>query len=398
MIDGFKCWNAKTDLEKDSYNHNGLRLSRNKHEGFVINGSLHKFFNDGLQNADDYLLSDFKNTLNKLFEEIGLNAEVTPVNGFEFGVNVKLPNNPNNALQRLILHKSNSGSNKRNYKEFEYQNYSFKIYNKSELTNMEPFQSGNILRVEIKVSKMEYLKKKFVYCTVLSDLLDVSVWEHLEIILIETMNECLFIDLSEPEINKLSNKETIMYLKYINPLFWENLHQNRRMYSRERERCESFLKMHSNSTLKTDIINLISVKCAELRDVSKANDIVKKWDKITVFQRETKIQKCDEITIKMNGYSVPKEPIEKDGLKHCKGCGRIITSPRINQSYCSAKEVGYKQAHKCRNSNSNPRNNARTSFQGLVSIPLLFDLSEFIESEKLKFLVGNPIIKKGITA
>lgn len=398
MIDGFKCWNAKTDLEKDCYNHNGLRLSKNKHEGFVINGSLHKFFNDGLQNADDYLLSDFKNTLNKLFEEIGLNAAITPVNGFEFGVNIKLPNNPNNALQRLILHKSNSGSNKRNYKEFEYQNYSFKIYNKSELTNMEPFQSGNILRVEIKVSKMEYLKKKFVYCTVLSDLLDVSVWEHLEGILIETMNECLFIDLSEPEINKLSNKETIMYLKYINPLFWENLHENRRVYSRERERCETFLKKNSVSTLKTDIIKLISVKCSELRDKTISESIVKKWDKITVFQTENKIHKCDEITIKMNGYSVPKGPIEKDGLKHCKGCGRIIPNPRVNQSYCSAKEVGYNQAHKCRNSNSNPRNNARTSFQGLITIPLLFDLSEFIEFDKLKFLVENPINRKGITA
>jgi len=90
MIDGFKCWNAKTTLEKDSYNHNGLRISKNSHEGFVINGSLHKFSNGGVHNADDYFLSDFKNTLNQLFDEIGLNPEITPVNGFEFGVNIKL--------------------------------------------------------------------------------------------------------------------------------------------------------------------------------------------------------------------------------------------------------------------------------------------------------------------
>ena len=391
MIDGFKCWHAKTTLEKDSYNHNGLRLSRNAHNGFIINGSLHKFSNAGEHNANDYFLSDFKNTLNQLFEEIGLNPEITPVNGFEFGVNIKLPNNPNEALQRLILHKFNSGNNKRNYKEFGYKNYSFKIYNKSELTNIEPFQSGNILRVEVKVSRMEYVKNKFVYCKVLSDLLDVSVWESLEQILIETMNECLFIDLSEPEINSLSNKETIMYLKYINPLFWENLHENRRIYSRERERCEKFLKLHSGSTLKTDIIKLISAKCYQLRDKTISETIVKKWDKITVFQTKNKTVICPEITIKMNGYYETKESIDPDGLKHCLTCGRIIEKPSKGQKYCSAKEVGYELAHKCRNSNSNPRNNARTSFQSLISIPLLFDLSEIIESDKLKFLVENPI-------
>jgi len=391
MIDGFKCWHAKTDLNIETLNFNGLRISKNKHDGYVINGSLHKFSNGGEHNADDYFLSDFKNTLNQLFEEIGLNPEITIVNGFEFGCNIKLPFNPNEALQRIILHKFNSGNNKRNYKEFEYKNYSFKIYNKSELTNIEPFQSGNILRVEVKVSRMEYLKNKFVYCKVLSDLLEVSVWERLEQILIETINECLFIDLLESEINGLSNKETIMYLKYINPLFWENLHENRKMYSRERERCETFLKRHSKSTLKTDIVKLISAKCYELRDKTISETIVKKWDEITVFQSENKTANCPEITIKINGQYETKELIKKEGLKHCLTCGRVIPNPRFNQSYCSAKQVGYEQAHKCRNSNSNPRNNARTSFQSLISIPLLFDLNEFIESDKLKFLIENPI-------
>jgi len=391
MIDGFKCWHAKTDLNIETINFNGLRISKNKHDGYVINGSLHKFSNGGEHNADDYFLSDFKKTLNQLFEEIGLNPEITPINGFEFGCNIKLPFNPNEALQRIILHKFNSGNNKRNYKEFGYKNYSFKIYNKSELTNIEPFQSGNILRVEVKVSRMEYLKNKFVYCKVLSDLLEVSVWERLEQILIETINECLFIDLLESEINGLSNKETIMYLKYINPLFWENLHENRKIYSRERERCETFLKRHSKSTLKTDIIKLISAKCYELRDKTISETIVKKWDKITVFQTENKTANCPELTIKIKGQYETNEPIKKGGLKHCLTCGRVIPNPRVNQRFCSAKDVGYSQAHICRNKNSNPRNNARTSFQSLISIPLLFDLNEFIESDKLKFLIENPI-------
>ena len=391
MIDGFKSWNAKTDLEIQSFNYNGLRLKRNSHEGYSIDGSLHKFSNDGLHNANNFFLSDLKNTLNKLYDDMALNPDITMINGFEFAVNIKLPFNPNTALQRLILHKSNNGATKTNYKEFGYENYSFKIYNKSALTNIEPYRSGNILRIEVKVNKMRYIKKQGVHCKVLSDLLNVAVWEQLEKILIETINECLIIDLSEAERKRLSDKENIKYLEYINPLFWVNLHENRKKYSRERERCNMFLILHSRSTLKTDIVNLISVKCEELRDETKTNEILKKWDKITVFESEKNIPKWDEITIQMNSEYVPKEPIEKDSVKLCKGCGKIIQHPRANQSYCSAKVVGYEQAHRCRNSVSNKPNNQRTTFKRIVSIPLLFDLTEFIDSERLQFLVENPI-------
>jgi len=386
-IDGFKCWNAKTNLDIDSFNYNGLRLTRNKHEGYVINGSFHVFSNDGLHNANDYFLSDFKNTLNKLFDDIGLNPDITMINGFEFGVNIKLPFNPNNALKRFILHKSNSGTNKKNYyKEFEYKNYTFKIYNKSELTNIEPYQSGNILRVEIKVSKMRYIKNQGVYCKVLSDLLDVSVWERLELILIETINECLIIDLSETESKILSDKERIKYLEYINPLYWENLHENRKTYSRERERCNKFINLHSNSTLKTDIINLISVKCRELRDEKKTNEILKMWDKITVFEIDNKTKKRDKITIKINSDYVPTEPTEPDNVKRCKGCGRVLTNPSKRQLFCTKKEVGESEAHKCRNKASNPEHNTKTSIRRVLSIPLMFSLEETIAPDKRMYL------------
>ncbi len=401
MIDGIKSWHAKTDLEIQNFNYNGLRLTRNLHDGYSIDGSFHKFDNDGLHNANDYFLSDFKNTLNKLFDDIALNPDITMINGFEFGVNIKLPTNPNNALQRLILHKNNIGATKINYKEFGYKNYSFKIYNKSALTNIEPYHSGNILRVEVKVNKMRYIRLQGVYCKVLSDLLDVTVWERLEKILIETISECLIIDLSESEKIQLSDKENIKYLEYINPLFWTNLHENRKKYSRERERCNKFLNLHSSSTLKTEIINLIRVKCHELRDEKQANEILKKWDKITVyesannkpkwdnitvFENEKNIQEWDNITIKMNSDFVPTVTTETDDLKYCKGCGNIIPNARKGQFYCSANIVGYKEAHKCRNNNSNPRNNTKKSIKRILSIPLLFDLSEIIAPNKRMYL------------
>ena len=146
---------------------------------------------------------------------------------------------------------------------------------------------------------------------------------------------------------------------------------------------------------------MISKKCKELRDVTAANLIEKKWDELPVLSFANQLQRCDElpvlcdekrnescdeIPIKMNEYFVLNQFSEDDRVKMCKGCGRIIKNPKKNQSFCSAQEVGYVEAHRCRNKNSNPRNKAKASIRRLSSIPLLFDLSEIIAPEKIKYL------------
>ena len=385
MLDGIKSYHAKTSLDK-SCNYYGLRITLNQHGECCIKGSVHKFANDGLHNANDFFMSDYKTALNTLSDNIGLNPDITPVNGFEFGVNIKLPINPNNALKRLILHKCNSGKSSGYFKQFDYKDYSFKFYNKSELTKIEPYQSGNILRIEVKVSKMRYIKIHGVNCKTLSDLLDVSVWERLEKVLIKTIEDCLFIDFSEHESKQLTDKENIKYLKYKNPLYWVELHDNRKKYSYERKRCNKFIEQHSRSTLKTDILNLIRSKCSELRDVSKTNDILQTWDKITVFNTDPFTTNWDIITIKINSDFVPPAPAETTNVKRCITCGRIMQNPRKGQLYCSANDVGYIEAHRCRNFNSNPRNNTKKSIRRVLSIPLMFDLSETIAPDKRMYL------------
>jgi ribosomal protein L37E len=415
MIDGVKSWNVKTNLYSDNNSLNGLRFIRNKFEGFTLNGSIHKYANEGLHNADDYFLSDLKSTLNKLYLNIGLNPDITTLNGFEFGVNIILPFSPNIALESLILHKSSSGFSDRTGKRFGYQNYIVKIYNKSEQCKNETYKVENILRIEIKVTKMEYLKKN-VHCKVFSDLLDVLVWEQLQSLLIDVINDCLIIDLTKTELDMLSDKDRICYLQYINPMFWTNLYngtrENRSRYGRERAKCNAFIKKNSKSTIQKDILNLVAAKCCELRDVSKTDLIPKKWNKITISQPIRHSERCDKITIfsnghkrdlcdilptlqstnikeecdilpiKMNGHFVAAEDSKKKGMKRCNGCGEIILHPSKNQLFCSAKVVGYSKAHKCRNTSSN----AKKSIRHLLSSPTLFELLEFISEDKRKYL------------
>ena len=64
--------------------------------------------------------------------------------------------------------------------------------------------------------------------------------------------------------------------------------------------------------------------------------------------------------------------------RRCQTCGRVLTSSSSQAKFCSELVWG-SAAKKCRNADSNPRNNAaatrrKTKNQG----PLLFDDSDFI--------------------
>ena len=128
---------------------------------------------------------------------------------------------------------------------------------------------------------------------------------------------------------------------------------------------------------------MIKKKCTELRDIEKANEVVKKWDKLTIIQTSNKTEKWDKLTRKYEGnlYQTTQGTETR-----CKGCGCIIPNPKKGQMYCSAKVVGYNAAHKCRNNNSNPRNNTKKSIRRVLSIPLMFDLADTIAQEKRRYL------------
>ena len=265
MIDGISLKNAVLPKLGTTgvYKFNGLIFTHKVDEFYYVRGSLHKFNNNGLHNADDFYLSDLKNVLNQLSAEYGLNPETTVLNSFEFGVNIKLPTNQNNALKCIILHKTNTGSwdKDRNGKVFGYDNYSNKFYNKSARTKIELYQLENIFRFEVSIDKMKHIADVMTYQK-LSDLYDVELWERFEKILIETIQDCLIIDFTDNEINQLTDKERIKYGDYVNADYWHNLYdipkgkrsyksrKKRENYTREREECDKFISQYSKSTLK----------------------------------------------------------------------------------------------------------------------------------------------------
>ena len=379
MIDGIKSLMVKTNIDTPEMKYNGLSFRQNKFQLHTMTGSLHYFHNAGKHNADDLKFTDFMDVLKQLQYELSINPIITPVNGFEFGVNIKLPTAPDRVLKCIILYGNNVGQRKPGYLEFPFENYRLKVYNKSVIPRGNEFQNDNLLRVEVAIKRMKHLKGK-VYIKRLSDLLDLHVWKRLEQILIETFSECLIIDVPKTNLDALSDKDLLRYKDFINPLYWDELRADKRRYYNKKKQCNEFIKRIGGNDLKQNLVDKIRDKCRELRNVTES----KKWDFLPEFHSAEKPPKVDFLPIKIIPGISPTEPTQKTTI--CKGCGRVIENPRPGQKFCSAKVVGYENAHRCRNMVYNPKHNTQRTIKRILSIPLMFDLSDTIAPEKRMYL------------
>ena len=137
-----------TNIETPELKYNGLTFRENKFGCYTMSGSLHYFHNGGKHNANDMKFTDLQEVIKQLNFELSINPDITPVNGFEFGVNIKLPTTPDRVLKCVILYGNNTGQRKPGYLEFQFENYRLKIYNKSAIPKGNEYKDDNILRIE----------------------------------------------------------------------------------------------------------------------------------------------------------------------------------------------------------------------------------------------------------
>ena len=382
MIDGIKNNMVITNIETPELKYNGLTFRENKFGCYTMSGSLHYFHNGGKHNANDMKFTDLQEVIKQLNFELSINPDITPVNGFEFGVNIKLPTTPDRVLKCVILYGNNIGQRKPGYLEFPFENYRLKIYNKSAIPKGNEFKNDNLLRVEVAIKRMKHLKGK-VHIKQLSDLLDLHVWKQLEQILIKTFEECLIIDVPKTNLDALTDKELLRYKDFINPLYWGELSANKDRYYKKKKQCKEFINGIGGNDLKEKLIGMIRDKCRELRNVTETQ----KGDFLPEFQSADKTQKGDFLPIKIIPGISRTQPTEQQPTTiYCKGCGRVIENPRNGQRFCSAKVVGYENAHRCRNNATNPMHNTQRTIKRILSIPLMFDLSDTIAPEKRMYL------------
>jgi hypothetical protein len=362
-----------------------------------LSGSLHKYFNSGLHNYNDFFISNLLSVIIDLWEKFRINPLTNEMNNLEFGVNIITPYSYDEIKRSIINHK---GKPYREFDidgakgiEFKHSDYIIKIYAKGIQYNRELNLNlpVNLIRYEIKVIRMEFFKRKGIRLNFLSDCLTTDL-NALGDILLSTWSEILFTDTSI-NTRQLKQHEKLIYANGNNPNYWQNLKplainflngnkdttykQQRKKYYRELNKFKSLLTKYSTATIQQDISKLITEKWKELIFIDSETE-----DKITNFINSISVKKRDKITdLKYsekghnnNSCIVSVCPILS--IKTCKYCGKDISQTRKNRVFCDNN-------NKCKNDYNNPLLNPKNNFKRMYEKrmqepPGLFNTNEYI--------------------
>lgn len=223
--------------------------------GFIeISGSIHKYFNDGMHNHNDFTYLNYKSALKRIYEDFKIEPKNMWIQNIEYGVNITPPLSCNQILNNCFLHKKLPISMPQNSKFAHYiqaehkSNYILKIYDKAKQyrPKYNELKGVEILRIEVKQIRLSKYRKmgietledfnKFDKAIFVNDLL--NKWE-----------EVIFF-------NPLSNNS-----KFSNPFsnanYWENLlYKNPKTYY---NKIKNLKKQNSNNCLdiQIEIMNTI---------------------------------------------------------------------------------------------------------------------------------------------
>ncbi len=360
--------------------YNNLKFKIIDEKYININGSVHKYFNGGFHNYNDFTISNLVEVCSDLTVKFKLNPFAAHLHNVEFGVNVIVPFPTNEVLNSIISYKGKEYEveryNGKGYLlRFSFDHYELKIYNKG----LQYEQGKNILRFEIKVRRMAYFEKRNILINCLADLLNTTIYNKLADTLLSTFNEIVFYD-SSILLKGLPQREKTILVNGRNPKYWTGLKERGKEIKKIRARFNQLVLKHGKLAIKSTIRNLIEQKLIEITKVTTSTQ-----EKIDLYLSQFSQQTLPEITvfesansntnITQNNYS-NKGLIQPQTRRYCVSCGRDISNQKRDSKFCSEKLFG-KEAKKCRNIESNFRHNSIKKELRLYSGVLLFDVTEY---------------------
>jgi len=340
-----------------------LRFKISESNRVEITGSLHKYWKG--ENYSNFTFSELQKSIRDLCVKFNINPLGAYLGGFEFGVNVSPQFNPFEFCENVIAYKNESFSKFRTNKkiqigfEAQKQQYSVKVYDKGK----QYLKEENILRFEIKVLKMEFLKR--INVSRLGDLTKPEVLNQLGELLNEMFGECIVSD--KVRTSDLTVTELKIYTLCSNPKVWERF--NFRERYRKRNQFERIIETYGVNKWKRITARMI-------RD---------KWNLLYSFKPEsveklTDLPKGQKGEFNRLGKGLIYRTSDLPEKRFCKSCGREISNQKKGSVFCSESIYG-KEAKGCRNKDSNPRNNFLHREQRIYGGAKLklFEVNEFLK-------------------
>lgn len=227
-----------------------------------MEGSFHKYWNDGKHNFNDFSLVDLEWVLNDIKNKFDILPSDCQVKQLEVGINFKPPYPTKKILQSCLLHKTKSFKwvfvgDEGNYIQAYHNNYIIKIYDKQKHYQLQGYNIPiPIMRFEIKFrkEKLNYVMKNAGVIN-LQDILDFGI-ENFEKILLSEWKNVLFYDFEIFDNNLLQNQ-------YNNPNYWLSLKKENFKYHRKKMNTKVNLTYNS---LQKRISVIMQKKFEELLD------------------------------------------------------------------------------------------------------------------------------------
>ena len=386
LLDFYDTINLTTG-EMKTTNRNGNKVTPSKNASYkglefkiydtgtiTLSGSLHKYWNDGAHNYNDFNNEAVLFVLSDLNRKLDIEPNKCILKCLEIGINIKPPVPTNEILDNCLLHKTKpfeyqKNSDEGKYKQVQHSQYIIKIYNKALHYKSKGFAiKDEVMRFEIKYTKMQKLNEKGIFS--LQDLMNYGLENFKDIVLNEWQN-VLFYD-NTIQIDHLSNRSKKALLEYSNPNYWTGLLANNQTknFTYHKNQLKKIISNNSNKVQdltaeiigkKIDFLNSKTIQIDPLTIMSKRivfndeNDTEKHLCKVTGFN--ISMQKEDSIFLSHTGlkyyYNTDKRIFEQ--IKR-----RYLSKIWFKSNFeIQIKEI----AHNIRNTNSNLRIKQKRIYQ-----------------------------------
>ncbi len=358
---------------------NGLTIDIFYDKYVYVRGSLHYYWNitktGKRQNYNDFTFSSLAWTIRDICTRFNLDPVNCKIENIETGVNIISPIPVNEVLRSIINHKGKPFTQEHNenkyFRECEHQRYFVKVYNKG----LQFEQPENILRFELKYVKMKDLKP----CGIktLADLTEKDKINSLVELLQAHFNDLLFYDSTIQE-NDLPQSERAILTQGRIPTYWNELKEtNPENYKKKKKRFRELVNRYGKQNLQETIRNLITQKWNDLLQTDPETFPVLTGGAIHELTDPANMDfpHFNPLYIELkqvNSIQVKDSSAGITPRRYCQTCGRDISDQKKGAKFCSAKIVGYENAHKCRNDNSNPWNNLKNIIERDNERGLLF--------------------------
>ena len=227
----------------------------------LLQGSLHKYWNHGQHNYNDFTFHDLQNVINDLKKTLDLDLNKCVLRNLEVGVNITPPINTNSILNNLIIHQGKKfkdvslGLSNVNYKQAEHERYYLKVYNKKIQYDNQFEILNELMRIELKIVKMIDINKLGI--TSLLDLTNKKKILSLKPNLLKAWDDIVLFDETLNK-NRLTNfqKETKIN-QWQNSNYWLGLGKQ---YRYEQKRIYYILVKNYSQQIQKQVRRLIEIK------------------------------------------------------------------------------------------------------------------------------------------